>query len=165
MQTPKLVKPVSTGDTHHTRCGPVCFNVDRPTSWSTVQTRLGPWRGSDQRWQRCQTSSPLCRYCCGFHLTDLNKSGLSSVRRSPAPGDPDAVRDSRWRDGQAPWSIAPFHLAQPAGPRSGIDNTQPTDYRPGSKDQRRASICPQVLFAGDKWIAFCPRIGCQIDDL
>ena len=36
VQTPKLVKPVSTGDAHPPGAVQLCFNVDRLTSWSTV---------------------------------------------------------------------------------------------------------------------------------
>ena len=76
VQTPKLVKPVSTGDAHHTRCGPVCFNVDR-LNVMVDGSKPGSVRGegptNDGRGARRHL---LCAATAADYLTDLNKSGL-----------------------------------------------------------------------------------------
>ena len=76
VQAPKLVKPVSTGDAHHTRCGPVCFNVDR-LNVMVDGSKPGSVRGegptNDGRGARRHL---LCAATAADYLTDLNKSGL-----------------------------------------------------------------------------------------
>ncbi|CEJ11208.1 hypothetical protein BN1110_01495 [bacterium YEK0313] len=76
VQTPKLVKPVSTGDAHHTRCGPVCFNVDR-LDVMVDGSKPGSVRGegptNDGRGARRHL---LCAATAADYLTDLNKSSL-----------------------------------------------------------------------------------------
>ena len=106
----------------------------------------------------------LCVATVADNFTNLNKCSLQLSYALASLGDPPQFKVLAGETGKC-LEHRPFHLAQSCRPRSGIDDTQPTDYRPGSKNKRRASVCPEVPFARDKRIALRSRIGRQIDDL
>ena len=103
-------------------------------SWSTVPNPARSVARVRPTMAEVPTSSPLCRYYCGLFSPISTRAVWSSVRRSLALAI-DAVRDSAGETGKRLSIALPSRPALPAA--SCIDNTQPTDYRPGSKDKRR----------------------------